>query len=292
MASRAVSRIDVHRRGVAGRCCSACRSTARAATRRASPSAPSICRLMRADGQVAVAVADHPVLRELRRASALVGARAPSPRAARRACPRRPAVFNSRWSRTREPASWKLVTPFESALLRGELETRRASRALRRSSGARVARASSIRPAAVSRSSPVGSPLRPSAISPPAGFGVVAGDAGQLPSPCALTKLAWPLACVSSTGLSGETRLERRRASGSPRRWATAATSTSPGASRGRGSTRPGFARLRRLRHQRDDLVPVLTFIRLRFSCASPRPVKCAVALDEAGDRAAARGGR
>ena len=61
-------------------------------------------------------------------------------------------------------------------------------------------------PEAVSRSKPIGRPVVSFRISPPAGSGVFAvRPAASIAF--ALTKLAWPLACVSITGLFGDTLL-------------------------------------------------------------------------------------
>ena len=63
-----------------------------------------------------------------------------------------------------------------------------------------------IRREAVSRRSPVGLPFASLRISPPSGFFVVRETPESFIA-SALTKLAWPLACVSNTGFAGDTRL-------------------------------------------------------------------------------------
>src|SRR5687768_2761892 len=79
-----------------------------------------------------------------------------------------------------------------------------------RSSGVFFARhASSARPTmpeAVSRNRPIGRPALSLRISPPAGSGVLPVSPAAAMT-AALTKLAWPLACVSITGLFGDTLL-------------------------------------------------------------------------------------
>ena len=61
-------------------------------------------------------------------------------------------------------------------------------------------------PDAVSRSRPIGRPLLSLRISPPGGSGVFSVSPAAAIA-AALTKLAWPLACVSITGLFGDTLL-------------------------------------------------------------------------------------
>jgi hypothetical protein len=105
-----------------------------------------------------------------------------------------------------EPASWKLVTPFDSDSCAASSITRRRSASMSAAERCAAARARTrpARPCAVSRSRPVGSPLASFTISPPGGFGV----ARVIPASSRarrFTNAAWPLACVRYTGLSGDT---------------------------------------------------------------------------------------
>ena len=107
-----------------------------------------------------------------------------------------------------EPASWKLVMPFSRLPCTASWICRRASAS--RSAAVFVDRhcssARPTRPEAVSRSSPVGRPLASFRISPPLGF-IVVRVRFAASIAFAFTKVAWPLACVSITGLSGDTLL-------------------------------------------------------------------------------------
>ena len=167
-----------------------------------------------------------------------------------------------------EPASWKLVIPFERTSRSASSRTLRAR--ARRSSG--EPGVWWINPSAVSRSRPVGSPFASFSTSPPAGFTVarvIPDSSIALP----LTKLAWPLACVSTTGLSGETR-SRDACVGKPSTFGVGADVHFSWCQPRPTIHCPGFAVLTASSTIATIASHDVTFIRFRLSCASPTPVK------------------
>ena len=105
-----------------------------------------------------------------------------------------------------EPASWNDVMPLATTSADASSSTLR-SRA-RSSSGVRGGSPAPRRISrdAVSRKRPVGLPFASLMKSPPAGFAVLPVTPDNSIA-FALAKLAWPLACVSRTGLFGDTLL-------------------------------------------------------------------------------------
>ena len=99
----------------------------------------------------------------------------------------------------------------------------------------------------------------------------------------ALAIVACPLAWVSSTGLFGATLAQAGRASGTPRPRRPAGGPTSPGASRGRGSTRPAWRASPRRPPSRRSRPSCAPSSARGSSLASPTPMKCACASMKAG---------
>ena len=124
-----------------------------------------------------------------------------------------------------EPASWNDVMPFDNTSFEAS-SSRLARRRGRRRGWCEPDR---MRSRAAVRS---GCPIASFKISPPGGFGVdwLMSDSSIA---LALTKLAWPLACVSSTGLLGETA-SSDACVGNPSTFGSGLSSTSPDASLGR----------------------------------------------------------
>ena len=107
-----------------------------------------------------------------------------------------------------EPASSNVVIPFDKHSSAARSISR--SACVSRSAAVRLARsrfiASRTRPWARSFINPIGLPSASFMISPPGGSAVFRVMPARAMA-AAFAKLAWPLACVSSTGLFGETRL-------------------------------------------------------------------------------------
>ena len=171
--------------------------------------------------------------------------------------------------------------PFDSTSSVGELEDLALARfdVGRRRLGSPAPRLTSRRGLAQQPGRVAAASLR---ISPPAGFSV----APVMPDSSialALTNAAWPLACVSRTGLLGDTLSSdacSRKAfdvRGRPRRplLLVPAAAVDPLA---------GLRLFAASADHRHDLVPAVAFISFNSSSASPIAGEMAVALDEARD--------
>ena len=171
-----------------------------------------------------------------------------------------------------EPASWNVVTPFESASSPASctiLRKRFSSSAFEGLGNFAVA--ARMRPCACSRRRPVGSPVESLTISPPSGLGVLrVMPASRSAAP--FTNDAWPLACDSDTGLFGLTR-SSDACSGTPSTFGCGGWShfswcqPCPSMSDPRGATSTAVATCETMSSQ------LRAFVRSRISFEPPSPV-------------------